>query len=88
MPNTNDFRAELKAQITRATRQGRPHVEINAGELHRTLGGYPSKAGKQHSMPTCCGVMMDEFHRGNAEIIHETGSGQAPVLTIRYKLPR
>ncbi len=88
MPTTDDFRVELRAQITRAQRQGRPHVEVNAGELHRTLGGYPRKHGSSHSMPSCCNVMRDEFVRGKDEIIHETDSGQAPALTIRYHLPR
>jgi hypothetical protein len=39
MPSTVDFRTELAAQIARAAKQGRPHIEINAGELHRTVGG-------------------------------------------------
>jgi hypothetical protein len=39
-------------------------------------------------MPTCCNVMRQEFSKGNAEIIHETDSGQAPALTIGYRLPR
>jgi 5-methylcytosine-specific restriction protein A len=88
MPSTDDFRAELAAQIDRAAKQGRRHVEINAGELHRTLGRYPSKTGESHSMPACCKVMRDELGRGNAEIVHETDSGYAPSLTIRYDLPR
>jgi 5-methylcytosine-specific restriction protein A len=88
MPTTDDFRTELNAQIDRATKQGRPHIEINAGELHRTVGGYPPKQGETHSMPSCCGVMREEFKRGRAEIIHETESGNAPSLTMRYTLPR
>jgi hypothetical protein len=88
MPTTEDFRAELAAQISRASKQGRPHVEINAGELHGVVGGYPPKDGASHSMPSCCNVMRDELNRGNAEVVHETDSGQAPALTIRYHLPR
>jgi len=38
--NRDTVAAELDAQIKRARAQGRPHVEINAGELHRLLGGY------------------------------------------------
>jgi hypothetical protein len=53
MPSTDQFRAELIAQIDRAAKQGRPHVEINAGELRRKVGGYPAKADKHHAMPTC-----------------------------------
>jgi hypothetical protein len=87
LPTAGDFRAELMAQIERATKQGRPHIEINAGELHRVVGGYPDKAG-DHRMPICCHVMRDEFKRGDAEMIYQTEGGQAPALTIRYKLPR
>lgn len=88
MPTTDDFRAESKAQIERATKQGRPHVEINVGELHRVIGNYPSSDVGHHSMPSCCAAMREEFDRGKAEIIHQTESGNAPALTIRYTLPR
>jgi 5-methylcytosine-specific restriction protein A len=87
MPTTEQFRAELAAQISRAGKQGRPHVEIDAGELHRVVGGYPPQDGTSHAMPSCCNVMHEELKRGNAEIVHETGSGHAPALTIRYHLP-
>lgn len=88
MPTTSDFRVELAAQIDRAAKQGRPHIEVNAGELHRTVGGYPPQGDESHSMPSCCNVLREEYGRGNAEVIHETESGQAPALTIRYRLPR
>ena len=89
MPSTEEFRAELRAHISRAEKQGRPHVEVNAGELHRAVGGYPPKAGEpSHSMPSCCDAMREEYQRGNAQIIHETDSGRGAALTMRYKLPR
>jgi hypothetical protein len=80
------FRSELRAQIDRASKQGRPHVEINAGELHRALGDYPSNG--QHSMPSCCNVMREEMERGAAELVYRTPSGNGAALTIRYGLPR
>jgi hypothetical protein len=87
MPNVDDFRAELHAQIDRARRQSRPHIEINAGELHRVVGGYPPKAGgPHHSMPSCCNVLRDEMTHWKSEVVYETDSGQAPALTIRYYL--
>jgi hypothetical protein len=49
MPSADDFRRELTAQIERAAKQGRPHIEINAGELHLVVGGYPPKAGESHA---------------------------------------
>jgi hypothetical protein len=33
-------------------------------------------------------VVRDELNRGNAEVVHETESGQAAALTIRYYLLR
>ena len=88
MPTVKDFRIEIAELIRRATKQGRPEVEINAGELHRSVGGYPPKAGENHSMPSCCDAMRDEFGRGSAEILYETDSGNSASFTIRYHLPR
>jgi len=88
MPSSDEFREELSAQLKRATEQRRPHIEVNAGELHRKVGGYPSEPGKQHSMPSCCNVMRDELRKGNAEIVFETDSGQSASFTVRYLLPR
>ena len=85
MPTQDKFRVELRAQMKRAQKQGRPHVEINAGELHRTLGGYP---GGSHAIPSCCAVMRNECKGGKVKIIHEPPSGDGPSLTIRYYLPR
>lgn len=84
MPTAEDFRTELTAQIERASRQGRPHLEVNAGELHRIVGSYPG----DHRMPQCCEVMRREAKRGGGETIFETDSGDGAALTIRYLLPR
>ncbi len=88
MAKAIEFQAALKLQIIRAKKQGRSHVEINAGELHRAVGGYPPKRGQSHSMPLCCAVMRQELARGNAEVVHGIPSGQGASLTIRYNLPR
>jgi hypothetical protein len=37
---------------------GKATVEINAGDLHRRVGGYP---GQNHRMPMCCVVMLAAF---------------------------
>jgi hypothetical protein len=85
-----EIQAQLTLQMARASKQGRPHIEVNAGEFHRQLGGYPPKRGKPQTnqMPMVCGAMHQELARGDAQIIHATASGQAPALTIRYSLPR
>ena len=85
MPSTDAFRTELEARISRAFRQGRSQVEVNAGELHRSVGGYP---GIRHAMPACCNVMRQEFDALRDEIVHEPPSGKGASLTIRYLLPR
>ncbi|HTI67047.1 MAG TPA: hypothetical protein VL460_05815 [Caulobacteraceae bacterium] len=82
------FQAELSAQIDRALTQGRVHLEINAGELHRAVGGYPAKAGTADRMGRCCNVMREELRRGHAEVIHEQAAGGPPAYTVRYDLPR
>jgi hypothetical protein len=88
VPSPDDFRDEIAAMIDRAAKQGRPHVEINAGELHRKLGGYPQKHNKYHHIPSCCEAMRAEFRRGNAEVIYETKSRWAASFTVRYNIPR
>ena len=81
----DEFENELTAQIDRALRQGRPHIEVNAGELHRVVGGYP--AGGAHRMPVCCSIMRGQMG-GNDAVVYEPEKGEGASLTIRYQLPR
>jgi hypothetical protein len=81
MLTEEQVRFGLHAQISYATRQGRPHLEINAGELERRLGAL-------HKVPLVCDVMWREFNRGRAEIIQQADAGKSSELTIRYYLPR
>jgi hypothetical protein len=78
------FRDELSAQLKRAESRGASHVEINSGELHRKVGGYP---GPAHRMPTCCEVMYSARQDGD-EIVSSPEAGKGAALTIRYRLPR
>lgn len=84
MPTMDDFKVEVQAQIDRATKQGRPHAEINAGELHRTVGGYP---GTDHRMPLACEAMR-AIQTSRDETVFAPPSGNGAALTIRYVLPR
>jgi proline racemase len=79
---TNDFRVELIAQIDRARKQGRSHAEINAGELHRVLGGYPN--GGDHRMSECCRVMKETMKVGD-DLTFKPKGGEGASLTIRFK---
>ena len=84
LPTADDFRKELSAQLARGTKRGAAHLEVNSGELHRVLGGYP---GPNHRMPICCEVMRREINDGD-EVISEPMGGKGASLTVRYKLPR
>ncbi|MBG6118522.1 hypothetical protein FB595_106176 [Sphingobium sp. AEW010] len=84
MPTSDDFRSALRSQLRVAELEGLQHVEINSGELHRKLGGYP---GSNHQMPSCCQVMEQE-RRALDEIISGPPSGKGASLTVRYRLPR
>jgi hypothetical protein len=84
MPTVQEFRGALKAQFERAEKAGRSEIDINSGELHRAVGGYPSA---DHRMPVCCGVMEFEMRAGDT-IISAPPSKRGASLTIRYKLPR
>jgi hypothetical protein len=83
-PTAEDFSRELSRQLIRAENRGAGHIEINSGELHRVVGGYP---GPDHRMPTCCEVMRRSLRPGD-EAISEPSGGNGASLTIRYKLPR
>jgi 5-methylcytosine-specific restriction protein A len=76
-----DFRKELLAQISRAANQGRPHVEINAGELHRIV----SRDENRHAM--ACRAMR-ELQLPTDEIVFAPPSGDGASFTLQYKLPR
>lgn len=84
MPTSDDFRDALRSQLRAAELNGVLYVEVNAGELHRKLGGYPSS---NHQMPSCCQVMEQE-RRALDETISGPPSGKGASLTVRYRLPR
>lgn len=84
-PRKPDFEATLAEAFTQAERAGQPHIDIQAGELHRDVGGYP---GSNHRMPTCCGAMREAMQDGRDEILKEPEGGKGASLRIRYQLPR
>jgi hypothetical protein len=87
MPTAEDFRQALQGYLAEAAADGRGSVEVNAGHLHRVLGGY---CGPQHhQLPICCAVMRAEMDRDlGDEITREPSGGMGASLTIRYVLPR
>jgi len=87
MPTAEDFRQALQGYLAEAAADGRTSVEVNAGHLHRVLGGYSGP--QHHRLPICCSVMRAEMDAASGdEITQEPSAGMGASLTIRYVLPR
>lgn len=84
MPSIDHFQHVLHAQLEEAAKRYAKNIVINAGELHRAVGGYP---GPDQRLQTCCDVMKAEMRTGDA-IIGDLANAQAAALMIRYQLPR
>jgi hypothetical protein len=85
MPTAADFRMEMYRLMYEAMQAGEDTVEINSGELHTRVGGYP---GANHRMPVCCAVMHGAYAPDAGDVIvQQPPSGQGATLTIRYVLP-
>ena len=84
MPSKEEFRRELSARFRRAAERNATVLEVNSGELHRSLGGYP---GPKHQMPSCCDVMYEAAGKAD-EIVASPPSGRGASLAIRYRIPR
>lgn len=86
-PTRRDFRTALTHFLREAEEEGKPLLDVSAGSLHKSVGGYPGTPPGSHRMPQCCGVMRGEMRPGD-EVLQEPPSGQGASLTIRYQLPR
>jgi 5-methylcytosine-specific restriction protein A len=84
IPNLDAFEDKLMEIFNNAKLEGKDFVIVNAGELHREVGGY---RGRNHRMPTCNWVMRKHISLGDL-IISEPEKGYGASLTIKYKLPR
>ena len=84
MPGADEFRAALQTMLKAAQDGSAVSIDIEAGQLHRKVGGYP---GPGHRMPVCCAVMYDEQRAGD-ELIAQPPKGKGASLKIRYRLPR
>ncbi|MBB6714796.1 HNH endonuclease [Clostridium gasigenes] len=76
------FRKEIEKLIIEAKDIGCEYIDITSGDVHRSIGGYPSSS---HAMPVCCDVMYSMKKVGD-EIINQPPKGKGATLTIRYKL--
>jgi 5-methylcytosine-specific restriction protein A len=78
------FRKALGDLLAKAEELGFVAVEINSGNLHRLVGGYP---GPDHRMSICCEVMYREMKIDDT-IIAQPESGKGASVVVRYSLPR
>jgi hypothetical protein len=78
-----DLRDMLSQLLLEASSAGASHADIQAGGLHRRVGGYP---GTSHAMPVCCDVMRAAMRAGDI-VLSQPPKGKGASLTIRYKLP-
>lgn len=81
-PSAENFRSEIYIIIERAKKEGKDYIKINAGELHRALGGYPSN---NHNMPGCCNAMRSINEYVSVEKSCPA-KGKGASLTIGYYL--
>lgn len=78
------FSSALARQLAKAQQEGKPYLDVNSGELHRVVGGYPAQ---NHRMPTCCDVMR-EFMRDGDVVIYTPPLAKGATFAVRYMLPR
>jgi hypothetical protein len=79
-PSARDFEAALNALFADAWRRGLEHLDVEAGALHRQVGGYPGSAPR---MPVCCAVMREAMRPGD-RILQQPPKGDGATVRIRY----
>ncbi|MEX0964419.1 MAG: hypothetical protein WDZ52_10330 [Pseudohongiellaceae bacterium] len=80
-----EFKSTLKEIFSISEGLGLIAIDVNSGNLHRRVGGYPG--GGDHRMPICCDVMYAEMGPMDA-VIKKPDSGKGASVVIRYALPR
>lgn len=78
-----DFRRALDRLFRDAERRAEKLLIVQAGHLHRIVGGYPGN----HRMPTCCNVMRS-YMRDSDRFRYQPPKGDGARLEIEYRLPR
>lgn len=81
-PTAAAFEQELGGRLARARRDSKRSLTVNAGELHRAVGGYPGRANR---MPICCRVMRKYMSAGD-RVVAAPPKGDGASLTVCYEL--
>ena len=84
MINSATVEQALRNQLVRTQASGASYVDINSGELHRDIGGYP---GPNHIMPSMCNGMR-KLMNNEDRVLPEPPKGKGASLTIRCIFPR
>lgn len=82
MPTRKEFETEIQHLFLKAVDLGFEEITINAGNLHRRVGGYP---GPNHQMPVCCGAMRDASKQGDTELPNGLKKDGAS-FSVRYQI--
>jgi 5-methylcytosine-specific restriction protein A len=80
VPSAWDFQNRLLAILNGARQSGQSYVDVDSGNLHTEVGGYPNP---NHRMPVCCEVMRRLMRAGDS-VVKETTSAPSATLIIRY----
>lgn len=84
LPTAQEFRGEISKRLAWAEKKGWDYLILNAGQVHRDVGGYPAP---NHRMPTLCRVMM-QMKTPRDEVLYRPRLGIGAGLEIKYRLPR
>ncbi len=79
------FEKEIESRFRHAEQYKRSYIDLNAGDIHRSIGGYPNR--RKHRMPLCCTVMRRLVQPGD-RVLWAPPKGKGASLTIRYRFPR
>jgi 5-methylcytosine-specific restriction protein A len=77
-----DFERELNIIFQKAIGN---YIDVNAGELHRIVGGYP---GADTNRMASCNNVMRKMMKLSDIVLAQPTKRQGASLTIRYTLPR
>lgn len=75
---TTDVRSFIVKLLKEAKSQGKSHIDLVSGDIHRQMG-------LKNRMPMVCRAMYQELLPSD-RVLHTTPSGQSSTIRIRYYL--
>lgn len=80
LPVKKDFEKKINELKKFSKENGESFLMITSGEIHKIIGGYPSK---NHRIASCCEAMYDAMKTGD-EIVQAPPKGKGASLSIKY----